>query len=179
MRSLVIYESMYGNTHSVANGIAEGLRAYGDASVVPVEDATDELVASADLVVVGGPTHAHGMTRARTRVGAREEAAKPGSVLTLDEDADGPGVRDWLGALADVADKAAAAFDTRVNAPALLTGRASSGIANGLRGHGFRIVVEPESFLVDRHNQLVKGEVDRARAWGSSLVVTSDWGQAE
>jgi Flavodoxin domain len=170
MRSLVIYESMYGNTHSVADGIAEGLRSRGEVVLVPTYEATDELVASADLVVVGGPTHVHGMTRAKTRIGAREEAAKPGSVLTLDEDADGPGVRDWLGALAHAPDKAAAAFDTRIDAPAVLTGRASSGIANGLRDHGFRLVARPESFLVDRHNKLVAGEVDRARAWGSSLA---------
>src|SRR6187399_254586 len=171
MRSLVIYESMYGNTHSVADGIAEGLRSRGEVVLVPAYEATDELVASADLVVVGGPTHVHGMTRAKTRSGAREEAAKPGSVLTLDEDADGPGIRDWLSALADATDdKPAAAFDTRIDAPAVLTGRASSGIANGLREHGFRLVAKPESFLVDRHNKLVAGEVDRARAWGSSLA---------
>ena len=131
MRSLVIYESMYGNTHAIADGIADGLRAHGEVSVVPASQATDELVAAADLVVVGGPTHVHGMTRARSRSGAREEAAKPGSVLTLDKDADGPGVRDWLDGLAHGADHAAAAFDTRVNGPSLLTGRASSGIGNG------------------------------------------------
>jgi hypothetical protein len=31
-------------------------------------------------------------------------------------------------------------------------------------------VVPPESFLVSRHNRLVAGELDRARAWGAYLA---------
>lgn len=170
MRALAIYESIYGNTHTIAEGIADGMRPHGEVRVVPVHDVTDELVAWADLVIVGGPTHAHGMTRETSRKGAREAAAKPGSELTLDPDAEGPGVRDWLGTLAMVHDKAAAAFDTRVGGPALLTGRASRGIASELRHHGFTLVAQAESFLVDRHNALKEGEADRARAWGATLV---------
>jgi hypothetical protein len=170
MRTLLVYESMYGNTHAVAEGIATGLRPHGEVRVVAVPDATDELAAWADLVIVGGPTHAHGMTRSKSREGAREAAAKPGSVLTLDPAAAGPGVRDWLDALGSVPGKRAAAFDTRVDAPALLTGRASGGIANGLRHRGFKLVAEPESFLVDRHNQLVEGEADHAIRWGARLA---------
>ena len=63
MHTLVVYESMFGNTHKIADGIAAGLRPTGEVRVVPVHEATDELVAWADLVVVGGPTHIHGMTR--------------------------------------------------------------------------------------------------------------------
>jgi hypothetical protein len=44
----------------------------------------------------------------------------------------------------------------------MFTGRASGGIANELRHHGFTLVDEPESFLVDRHTHLVAGEADRA-----------------
>jgi flavodoxin len=84
MKALVIYESMYGNTHLIASAIAGGLRTSIETSVVPVGEVDSELLAQADLVVVGGPTHVHGMSRASTRKAAVEAAAKPGSVLTLD-----------------------------------------------------------------------------------------------
>jgi len=170
MHTLVVYETIYGNTHAVAEGIAGGLRAHGEVRVVAVGHATPELVDWADLVIVGGPTHAHGMTRASTRKGAREAAAKPASELTIDPDAAEPGLREWLGSLDDGRGKPAAAFDTRVDGPALLTGRASVGIASQLRHHGFRLVAEPASFLVDRRTRLVPGESDRAARWGADLA---------
>ena len=173
MRTLVVYESMYGNTHAVADGIADGITARDDVRVVAVKDASNELVAWADLVVVGGPTHVHGMTRAKSRQGALEAAAKPGSGLTFEPDAEGPGLREWFRASRDVRDKRAAAFDTRIDAPALLTGRASGGIQRELRRHGFSIVAEPESFLVDRQNKLVAGETERAARWGEDLVAVA------
>ena len=43
IRAVVIYESMYGNTHVVADHIAEGLRSRFDVDVVPVGRATAEL----------------------------------------------------------------------------------------------------------------------------------------
>jgi len=173
MRTLVVYESMYGNTHAIAEAIADGVRADGEARVVPVRDAADELVAWADLVIVGGPTHAHGMTSPGSRKSAVETAAKPDgwNQLTLDPAADGAGIREWLEALGAGKGTRAAAFDTRVHGPALLTGRASSGIAKGLRNHGFKLVAGPESFLVDMHSRLMTGEQERATRWGAGLVV--------
>jgi hypothetical protein len=171
MHALVVYESMYGNTHRIAEQIADGLRRKGEVKVVAVSDATDELIDWADLVVVGGPTHIHGLTGAKSRQGARESAAKPGSRLTLDPAADRLGIREWFGSLSEADHKRAAAFDTRFSGPALLTGRASGGIANGLRRHGFDLVAEPESFLVDKQTQLVAGEADRAAVWGAGLAV--------
>jgi hypothetical protein len=169
MRTLVVYESMFGNTHAIASAIADGLSDAGEVRIVPVSEASGDLLDWADLVVAGGPTHAHGMTRTSTRKGAVEQAAKPDSAVTLDPDAQGPGMRDWLGTLGDRRGKLGAAFDTRVNGPAFLTGRASGGIASGLSDHGFTLAAEPESFLVNRHNELVRGELDRARSWGVSL----------
>ena len=84
MKAVVIYESMYGNTHLIANAIAEGLRAHGEVTVVPVAEARATVVEDADLVVVGGPTHAHGMSRTATRKGAVDAARKPGSDLVLE-----------------------------------------------------------------------------------------------
>ena len=74
MRALVVYESMYGNTHVVAQHIADGLRPTFEVDVVPVGEATPERVAVADLVVAGGPTHAHGLSRLSTWRAAVEAA---------------------------------------------------------------------------------------------------------
>lgn len=170
MRALVVYESIYGNTHTVAERIAAGLETVGEARVVPVHEATADVVAWADVVIVGGPTHAHGLTSSASRKGAREAAEKPGSELHLDPDAEGPGLRDWFGGLDKVRGKQAVAFDTRFDAVPVLTGRASRGITRRLRSHGFELVAEPESFLVDKHNQLLEGEADRATRWGAQLA---------
>src|SRR5215469_3050467 len=99
MRALVVYESMYGNTHAVAINIAAGLRTTHEVTLVPVARATRELVATADLLVAGGPTHMHGMSSAASRRMAAETAHKEGSGLTMDPAADGPGMRDWLSGL--------------------------------------------------------------------------------
>jgi Flavodoxin len=172
MRALVVYESMYGNTRIVANRIADGLRATHEVSVVPVGEATPELLAGADLVVAGGPTHMHGMSSASSRRMAVQAAAKEGSGLTLDPGARGPGIRDWLGVAAD-GRALAAAFDTRLKGVPAFTGRASRPIARLLKRRGCTIVAAPESFLVSQQNTLLDGEAERARRWGMTLGAAS------
>jgi len=166
---VVVYESMYGNTHHIATAIGEGLGPEFDVTVVPVEGASHELVATADLLVVGGPTHAHGMSRSVTRTAAVEAAQKPGNDLDLEPDAEGPGLREWFDDL-DRIDGLAAAFDTRGEAPAVLTGRASKGIGRRLVRHGASLVQTPESFLVTKSTHLEANEEERARAWGRELA---------
>lgn len=173
MRAVVVYESMYGNTHLVADAIAEGLAPIGEVEVVPVDGATAAVLAGADLLVVGGPTHAHGMSSKATRQGAVADAAKPERDLHLDPDAEGPGLRDWFGSVDGLPAKAAA-FDTRMDAPPILTGRASKGIAKRLRHHGCDVVAEPMSFLVTKGNHLVDDEAAHARAWGAGLRAVID-----
>ena len=169
MRALIVYESMYGNTHAVADAIGRGLARAGEVSVVPVDRTGDARMDDVDLVVVGGPTHAHGMTRTSTRNAAVEQAAKGDRHLALDPDAPGPGLREWLESLGRLGVRSAA-FDTRATAPAALTGRASKGIAKRLRQHGARLVADPESFLVDKQNHLQPGEEERAEQWGARLA---------
>ena len=169
MRALIVYESMYGNTHVVANHIAEGLRSQYEVDVVPVEGATPERVAAADLLVVGGPTHAHGMSSEKSRRAAKESVAKTPQVR-LDPDAEGEGLRDWFHELAPVENRGAAAFDTRIDAAPLLTGRASRGIEKRLTKIGYDLVADPESFLVDKQSHLLPGEAERAVRWGAELA---------
>jgi len=169
MRTLIVYESMYGRTHEIAEAIARGAAQVGDATTVPVAQVNPQDVQAYDLVIVGGPTHAHGMSRESTRRGAVEAAEKKDSALTAEPDAAGPGIRDWLDDLAR-AEGAAAAFDTRIDKPAIVTGRASKGIAKKLRHLGFTLAADPESFLVDTDTNLIDGEEARAEQWGKAVA---------
>jgi len=180
VKVVVVYESMYGNTHLVADAMADGLRSVDgvDAEVVGVAHASGDVLDGADLVVVGGPTHVHGMTRPSTRKAAAETAAKPGSGVDLEPDAEGEGLRDWFDAVSGLP-ASAAAFDTRMQGPAAITGRASKGIAKRLRRHGCELLDEPHSFLVTKDNHLEEHEVDEARSWGRRLGVSLTGGQAD
>jgi hypothetical protein len=172
MRAVVVYESMYGNTHLVAEAIGAGLSTAFDVTVVPVSQASRAVMADAGLVVVGGPTHAHGMSRVATRKAAVNAAHKPVSPLQVEADAPGPGLREWFGSLGRYPVKAAA-FDTRMHGPAALTGRASKGVVRLLRAHGFDVVAGPESFLVTKQDRLEPQESIRAREWGAGLAATT------
>jgi len=169
MRVVIVYESMFGNTHLIADAIAKGLGPGNQVSVVPVAQADRDLLDGADLVVAGGPTHVHGMSRARSRASAVEMAHKDGNHLTLDPSADGPGLRDWLAGLGQIHARGAA-FDTRIDGMAMVTGRASKTIAKLLEQHGLALLAPAESFLVTKDNQLRPGEQYRAEQWGGELA---------
>jgi hypothetical protein len=176
MKVVVVYESMYGNTHAVAEAVANGLRGPGDdVMVVSVHDATDAVLHGADLLVAGGPTHVHGLTRPSTRKAAVEAAEKPDADLALDPDAEGDGLREWFDHT-DALPHLAAAFDTRIDASAVITGRASKGIAKRLHKHGCALVLEPESFLVTKENHLLDHESEHAREWGAALAAAMQAG---
>jgi hypothetical protein len=117
MRAVIVCESMFGNTHAIADAIGKGLEPMHEVVVVPLAEAGRERLGDADLLVVGGPTHFHGMSRTRTRKWAGATAQKPSNDLVLDRDAEGPGVRDWLKSLGHGHTRVAA-FDTRFNGPA-------------------------------------------------------------
>lgn len=163
MRAVVVYESFKGNTRKVAEAIGEALERVYDVTVVPVGRKATEAAEDADLVVVGGPTWAHGMTSRKLREQNPEPVGEPTST-GLEW-----GAREWIEALPS-AHKPAAAFDTRVNGPRVLTGAASKKIAQLLVQRGARLVASPESFLVNRHENLLDGELDRARTWASGLI---------
>ena len=172
MRALVVFESMFGNTHTVAERIGRGLGTDVDVTVLRVGEVIERSVDDVDLVVVGGPTHVHGMSRHMSRTSAREQADKDPD-LTLEPEADGPGLRDWFDVLGHVDGIRAAAFDTRIDAPEILTGHASHSIAKRLRKHGFDLVADPESFLVDKENRLLPGEDERAAEWGEAVAAAT------
>jgi hypothetical protein len=160
MRTLIVVESAWGNTRAVAEAVAEGMAGdLGPPDVVGVDVAPPLQGLQVDLLVVGAPTHAFGLSRE----GTREDAHKRGGDLLT------TGVRDWIDAATD-ADLPVATFDTHVRHPNL-PGRASRSAAKKLRGLGARLVVDPESFYVNGYEgPLLPGELDRARSWGAELA---------
>src|SRR5665647_924724 len=135
MTVLVVYESMYGSTQAVAAAIAEGMAPAGPVRVVEVGALAAEPRGSAisgdvDLLVVGGPTHAFGMSRPNTRLEAAK-TAPGGSVISS-----GIGIREWLGgvALPDGGTRFAT-FDTKTVVKVKLPGSAGS---SRTRGSGHR-----------------------------------------
>lgn len=168
MRAVVVYESMYGNTHAVAEAIGRGLAQSMDVEVMRVADAHD--LAGVDLLVLGAPTHAWGLSRPTTRRGAVQAADEPDSGLAVEPGAAGPGMREWLDSLPPIPVRIAI-FDTRMPAPLGLSGSAAKGIARRARHRGYKLVDQPQGFIVSKTNQLVDGELDRARIWGERLAV--------
>lgn len=75
MSVVVVFESLFGNTATVARAVATGIRSVLDATedvtLVDVGKAPRVLGDDVGLLVVGGPTHAFGMTRPGTREDAR------------------------------------------------------------------------------------------------------------
>ncbi|MCU0482991.1 MAG: flavodoxin domain-containing protein [Chloroflexi bacterium] len=169
MRALVVYESIYGNTQAVAQAIADGLAATMEVQLVEVGAAPQTLADDVDLLVVGGPTHAHGMTKPDSR----ESAARKADGRQVSR---GSGIREWLETVRlGAGGTAAAAFDTRIKGPAFLWGAASKGADAELRRLGLQPVVPPASFLIGGptgpvFDRLLPGEAERARAWGAMLA---------
>ena len=174
MKALVIHESMFGNTAAMGEAIAASLRAHGlEVDAGPISRFEPARTAEADLLVVGGPTHAHGMTSKGTRKAAVEDKRYPSS-----EPNAGPGLRDWLTRLPSGSGRLAATFDTRFDKPRFLTGSAAKGIARRLEQHGYRLIVQPESFFVNGQHQLEAGQTDRATAWAATLAERASAGAA-
>ena len=166
MKALVVYESMFGNTELVARAIGAGL---GADSVVKVACAPAFVPDGVDLLVVGAPTHAHGLSRPATR----SQAARRGAI----DGATADGVREWLGQLGIPRAILGAAFDTRRSGPTLLTGSAASGVHKLLGSAGVRVIGTRSFVLADGEETGAGGmsedELERARRFGNELRTTA------
>jgi hypothetical protein len=158
----VVYESMFGNTKSVAEAVAEGLREWAWVEVHPVDVVPPDLI-GVDLLVVGGPTHAFGLSRPSTRADAQRQAGSRPVLSTR-------GIREWLDSLdRDSHVPPFAFFDTRVNRPRVPGSAARRAAAVVRHQHG-KVVTRPVSFWVTgTQGPLVDSELERARQWGRSL----------
>lgn len=165
-RALVVVESMFGNTRAVATAIAEGLSDQMSVDVVDVGDARPQPGREVDLVVVGGPTHAFGMSRRSTREAALQQGAHDGT-------GSGRGMREWLADLTPSSAATVVTFDTRVK-KAGIPGSAARAASRKLRRDGLRVVDAQSFFVQGSEGPLVPGELDRAREWGRRLAELSN-----
>lgn len=142
----IVYCSHSGNTRSLAEAMAAALRDDGaEVEVVDVEVAAPVIGPEVELLFVGGPTEAHGMT-----VEIRSYLAR------LD--------------LESIAGRPAAAFDTRVDWPRVLSGSAADGIAKRLEHLGAAVIGPPGSFIVSGEPALKPGERERAIDWARGVA---------
>jgi hypothetical protein len=164
MRALVVYESMFGCTQEVARAVADGLGSGADVQLVEVGAAPPRIGPDVDLLVVGGPTHAFGMTRPGTREDAARQAGGP--VVSSRR-----GIREWLDGLTDLPPHlSAATFDTRVSRPRV-PGSAAHAAHRHLRRLGAAMAMPAETFWVEgTKGPVTSGEQERARAWARQLV---------
>jgi flavodoxin len=157
MRAVIVYESLWGNTAAVARAIVDGLGC--DARALTTDEATPEVVAGADLLVIGAPVIAFGLASEKTRDGIKDAERPP--------DTAHPSLKSWLESLTD-GHGAAAAFETRLWwSPRGATGT----IERSLKASGYGIRAKAERFVVEgKYGPLRDGELDRAREWGRELA---------
>ncbi|GIJ48122.1 flavodoxin [Virgisporangium aliadipatigenens] len=161
MRALVVYESMFGNTRAIANAVAEGLATGMPVDVTEVGAAPATF--DAELVVIGGPTHAFSMSRPATRRDAAQKA--DGAIVST-----GIGVREWLDRQRSTLEgRQVAAFGTRMDS--FMSGSAAKSLQRRLGRLGARVAVPFGDFHVEgMQGPLPEGELDRARRWGEVLA---------
>lgn len=173
MRAVVVYESLFGNTHAIAEAVADGISDLASVDLLDVDVVTEATFRAADLVVFGGPTHKHGLSDRTSRLQAEEWARAHRESLRLDRDAPGRGLRDLLVEGGWDAGALVAVFDTCMGSDPVVTGSAGRTAARLLARHANTAVSEPVSFQVSSGNRLLPGELERARVWGAELAAAA------
>ena len=160
MHAIVVYESHWGCTMAVAQAIAEGI---GEgARALTTDEAKQDVVAGADLVVAGAPVIAFALPRtgATAQLAGDTKAPRPADVSH-------PLLRTWLEGIP--AGRARfAAFETRIWwSPRGATGTIESRLSQA----GYTRIAKAERFVVaGAYGPLREGELERARNWGQRLV---------
>ncbi len=169
MKAIVVYESYWGNTASVAQAIAEGLGA--GTRAMSTAEANEEALAGVGLIVAGSPIIAFSLPSEKTR---NNMLAKPDKKAPSPPDLSHPSMRTWLvdlpqaGESGEGAAVRAAAFETGFR---LSPGGSAGKILRMLEEKGYRPIAKKQRFLVEAsYGPMKEGELDRARAWGAELA---------
>ena len=146
MNVVILCDSKFGNTQRLAEAMQGALSPTHDVQVRRPADGLPDPEAI-DVLIVGGPTHAHGASQP---LKAALKALPDGSLKRT----------------------RVAAFDTRFRMAKLLTGSAAGSAAKLLKHAGVAQVAPVESFFVTREDPptLDPGEVERAAAWVRDVV---------
>jgi flavodoxin I len=147
MKTLVIYDSLYGNTEIIARAIGDAIP--GEVQVLRVGQVPAGELETIDLLIIGSPTH--GSLPSEAVQGLLEKIGSPAR----------EGAR-------------AATFDTRLTWPFLERwgGFAAPKMADTLKGKGWTLTGEPGGFFVKglKKGPLKRGEAERAAAWAKGLA---------
>ena len=145
MKTLVIYDSVHGNTEKIARAIGDAIT--GEVEVHHAGEVNISELDTFDLIIVGSPTH-----------GGRPT----------------PAVRDFLKKAPASALKgtSVAAFDTRLQAKWVrIFGYAAGRIGDSLKRKGGNLAASPEPFFVEgTEGPLKEGELDRATGWAKEII---------
>lgn len=156
MKTLVVYDSQFGNTQRVAQAISEVFAHSHEAVVLHVNDVKTEHLQNLDLLIVGSPTQRFNPTAGTTSFLKNLPAGSLEGVQV-------------------------AAFDTRLTVEEIesvrvlaffvrIFGYAAKPIADRLQKKGGKLVLPAEGFYVDgMEGPLVEGELERARDWANQL----------
>jgi flavodoxin len=156
MKSIIIYDSLYGNTENIARAIGNSLAEWGESSLLRVGDVNMDVLGGIQLMIVGSPTQGFRPTEA---------------------------VKTFLKAIPEnqLKEIKVAAFDTRFTpsdidkTPVLpyfvkIFGYAADPIAKALQKKGGKLVIAPEGFYVEgKEGPLIDGELERAATWARKL----------
>lgn len=145
MKTLVIYDSVHGNTEKIAKAIGDAIA--GEVQVLRAGEVNSSELKTFDLLIVGAPTHGGRPTQA-----IRDLLDKvPGNALQ------GTNV---------------AAFDTRLPAKWVrIFGYAAPRIAGRLKKKSGTLIGSPEGFFVEgTEGPLREGELERAAGWAKGIV---------
>lgn len=162
----VVYESLFGNTATLARAVASGLRHAGWRTVVfdLALEAPPE-ICDADLLVLGAPTHARSLSDGSTRADAVRQGADPRRQSS--------GLREWLEHLQPGPHETpdVVAFDCRWRRSDPVEAGAAACALRIAELAGFGPRAAPMVFHVDdAAGPLVLGEGARAWAWGAAIV---------
>ena len=157
MRVLIVVESLFGNTHAIAQAVADQLREDGaDVELVDAASARPHLD-GADLVLAGAPTHNLGLPTRTSRASAVDRGAAPVS----------SGLREWIGTL-ESSTTPVVTFATRVHGR--FSGSASKAAVKLLRRRGLSAQQGTDFVVAGTTGPLTEGETDRARQWATTLL---------
>jgi len=159
MKTLVVYDSVFGNTERIARAMGGAFGGRGEVAVVRPDDAAGERLADLRLLVVGSPTRGFRPTEAVAGFLQRASASGLGGIKV-------------------------AAFDTRLSAEETKSpivrfvvkrgGYAAKRIADELARIGGELVAPPEGFYVlDSQGPLRDGELERAAGWAKRIAAAS------